>query len=78
MCILLKLHYAKFDISRLFCSKVIKEKPLGRVGSTPSPLGKRKVKKWVTICTIKLEGRLLHVAMAMAQIKTTFLKWNQY
>ena len=29
MCILLKLHYAKFDVSRLFCSKVIEEKPLG-------------------------------------------------
>ena len=29
MCILLKLHYAKFDVSRLFCSKVMEEKPLG-------------------------------------------------
>ena len=29
MCILLKLHYAKFDVSGLFCSKVIEEKPLG-------------------------------------------------
>ena len=35
MCMLLKLHYAKFDVSRLFRSKVIKEKPLG-VSSTPS------------------------------------------
>ena len=26
---LLKLDYANFDVSRLFCSKVIKEKPLG-------------------------------------------------
>ena len=34
MCILLKLHSANFDVSRLFCSKVIKEKPLG-VSSTP-------------------------------------------
>ena len=25
MCILLKLHSANFDVSRLFCSKVIKE-----------------------------------------------------
>ena len=25
MCILLKLHYAKFDVSRLFLSKVIEE-----------------------------------------------------
>ena len=26
---LLKLHYAKFDVSRLFHSKVTEEKPLG-------------------------------------------------
>ena len=37
MCILLKLHYAKFDVSRLFCSKVIEEKPLG-IGSTLPPV----------------------------------------
>ena len=36
MCILLKLRYAKFDVSRLFCSKVIEEKPLGG-GSAPPP-----------------------------------------
>ena len=29
MCILLKLHHATFNVSRLFCSKVIKEKPSG-------------------------------------------------
>ena len=29
MCILLKLDYAKFGVSDLFCSKVIEEKPLG-------------------------------------------------
>ena len=29
MCILLKLHYAKFDVSRLFRSKVSEEKRLG-------------------------------------------------
>ena len=34
MCILLKLHFAKFDVFSLFCSKVIEEKPLG-FGSTP-------------------------------------------
>ena len=35
MCILLKLHYAKFDVSRL-CSKVIEEKPFwGEVGRPP-------------------------------------------
>ena len=26
---IITLHYAKFDVSRLFCSKVIEEKPLG-------------------------------------------------
>ena len=36
MCILLKLHYAKFGVSNLFFSKVIKEKPLV-VGSNPPP-----------------------------------------
>ena len=39
MCILLKLHYAKFDVFR--CSKVIEEKPLG-VGMIP--LGKGRLK----------------------------------
>ena len=44
MCILLKLHYAKFDVSRLFCSNVIEENLWG-VGSTPPPpLGKGRVK----------------------------------
>ena len=27
------------------------------------------IKKWVTICTIKLEGRPFHAVMATAQIK---------
>ena len=38
MCMLLKLDYAKFGVSNLFFSKVIKEKPLG--GSTPLTLVK--------------------------------------
>ena len=45
MCILLKLHYAKFDVPCLFCSKVIEEKPFeggGGIGSTP--VGKGRVK----------------------------------
>ena len=32
MSILVKLHYAKFDLFRLFCSKVIEEKSLGKEG----------------------------------------------
>ena len=37
MCVLLKLHDAKFDVPRLFCSKVIKEKSLGgRLDQPPS------------------------------------------
>ena len=45
MCMLLKLHYAKFDVSSLFCSKVIEEKSLGggSVGPPP-PLFKGRVK----------------------------------
>ena len=43
MCTLLKLHYAKFDVSRLFCSKVFEEKPLGG-SSRPPSLGKERVK----------------------------------
>ena len=44
MCILLKLHYAKFDVARLFCSKVSEENFWG-VSSTPPPppLGKGRV-----------------------------------
>ena len=30
--ILLRLHYAKFDVSRLLCSKIIEENPLGGGG----------------------------------------------
>ena len=46
MCILLKLHYAKFDVSRLFCSKVIEEKSLGGLIDPPPPplFGKGRVK----------------------------------
>ena len=40
MCILLKLHYAKFDVSKMICSKVIERKPLG---GWLDP-GKRRVK----------------------------------
>ena len=49
MCILLKLHYAKFDASKLFCSEGIKEKPL-EVGSTPLLPVKGRVKKFCKIC----------------------------
>ena len=36
MCILLKLHYAKFGVS-MFCLKVIEEKPLGGGRLDPPP-----------------------------------------
>ena len=55
MCILLKLHYAKFDVSGLFYSKVIEEKPLG-VGSTP-PLGKGRVKLCTKTCFKRFDQR---------------------
>ena len=45
MCILLKLHYAKFDVSSLFRSKVIDEKPLGVWLDPQPPLGKGRVKR---------------------------------
>ena len=40
MCILLKLYFAKFDVSTLFCSKVIEEKSLGFGSPPPLPLVK--------------------------------------
>ena len=43
MCILFKLHDAKFGVSHLFFSKVIKEKPLG--GRLEAPLDKGRVKR---------------------------------
>ena len=46
MCILLKLDYAKLGVSKLFFSKVIEEKPLGGVGSTPH-LGTGRVKQLI-------------------------------
>ena len=42
MCMLLDLHYAKFDVCRLFCSKVIEEQHLECW--LDSPLGKGRVK----------------------------------
>ena len=45
MCMLLKLNYAKFDVSKLFHSKVIEEKHL-RVGST---LVKERLKQAIYI-----------------------------
>ena len=40
---LLKLHYGKFDVSRLFCSKVIEVKHFGG-SARPPPFGKGRVK----------------------------------
>ena len=38
MCMLLKLEYAKFGVSNLFLSKIIKEKPFGGGGGLLDPL----------------------------------------
>ena len=43
---LLKLHYAKFDVSRLFRSKVIKEKSLGGRLDPPPPLVKEGLRNF--------------------------------
>ena len=48
MCTFLKLHYTKFDVSRLLSSKIIEEKLLGgsaRPHSPPPPLGKGRANK---------------------------------
>ena len=42
---LLKLHYAKFDVSRLFCSKVMEEKPF---------LVKEELNSWQRVVLIKI------------------------
>ena len=44
MCLLLKLDYAKFGVSNLFSSKVIKEKLFLLRGGWLDPLGKGRVK----------------------------------
>ena len=49
MFILLKLHYAKFDVPRLFCSKVFEEKPLGST-RPPPPLDKERVNFGTSTC----------------------------
>ena len=52
MCILLKLHYAKFGVSNLFFSKVIEEKPLGG-RLDPPPLGIGRVNA-IFVISIKM------------------------
>ena len=61
MCILLKLHYAKFDVSSLFSSKVIEEKPLvGRLDPPPPPpLGKGRVNGHQAFESMSLLGALI-------------------
>ena len=48
MWILLKLDYAKFGVSNLFCSKVIKEKPLEISSPPPPPLSQIEKEKLKT------------------------------
>ena len=52
MCILLKLHYAKFNVSRLFCLKLWKKNLCG-VGSTP-PLVKEGLSRIEFIFALKV------------------------
>ena len=60
MCILLKLHYAKFDVSSLFSTKVIKEKPLvGRLDPPPPPLVKEGVNGHQAFESMTLLGALI-------------------
>ena len=57
MRILLKLHYTKFDVSRLFCSNVIDDESLGVQLNRrpPPPLVKEGLKKCFSrsaLCTV--------------------------
>ena len=66
MCILLKLHCAKCDVSSLFCSKVIEENPLGSRLDPPPPLGKGRAKIILFLCRVRgiccvIETRLYFV-----------------
>ena len=53
MCTLLKLDYAKLGVSSLFFFQKLSKKNLWRLGSTPPPLGKGRVKK--VACRRKLK-----------------------
>ena len=46
MCILLKLHYAKINVSSLFCSKVIEEKLLGAWPDPSLGIGRVKIENY--------------------------------
>ena len=54
MCILLKLHYAKFGVSNLFFSKVIEEKPLGARLDPPSLVQEGLIKYGRILLDLKL------------------------
>ena len=56
---LLKLQYAKFDVSRLFRSEVIKEKPLGGRLEAPPPLVKEGLKLQIFQTDLKLWSRIV-------------------
>ena len=70
MHILLNLHYAKYSVSNLFLSKVIKEKPL-EVGST-APLVKEG--------SVKMQWHSIHVSSATInhQFSLTFRRVLSY
>ena len=56
MCIVLKLHYAKFDVSRLFCSKVIKGKTLGALLEPPDKGMVKRSLKLQNLATFRLKN----------------------
>ena len=54
MCISLKLEYANFGVSKLFCSKVIEQKPLGCRLDPPSPLVKQGLNVTVDVLMLTI------------------------
>ena len=77
MCILLKLHYAKFDLSNLFCSKVIEEKPLGGRLDSPPPLVKEGLMQDITFTTAEINSSSLDSGAKRAK-ESTCASWKDH
>ena len=70
MCILLKLHYAKFDVSSLCCSKVIEEKPLvekGLICQNKDHLKPSKSEIFLSLCIDS--SNVSHLVISFISIK---------